>query len=206
MVEISSHPNPLPRKGTVQTTSMLYVILDGETAIASREANDGSPETMGIGLCGILRHRDDIDLLRKYIPLCRTVTSDMIKEQRVRNRYGWENGFKVDHPDYSDLSGTLLLREIIERKGNILLMRHDEDRRLDDWAYVVDMDSEMMEVHRGFNMARVFPGERFYDGPNPNTSGFYPFRQLFSFGFDNIPTDEEFMERCRSGMRIHHLR
>ncbi|MBQ8373274.1 MAG: hypothetical protein IJX35_03060 [Candidatus Methanomethylophilaceae archaeon] len=197
---------PFPTEQRFRTTSMLYVILDNEMRIASRERSHGDPSVTGIGLCNLLEDHRMVESLMESIPRCRSVTSGMIREQRLIRRYGWEDDLRSAHPDYVDLSGPWLLEEIIIRKGDILIMNEHRDRRLDDWAYVVDLDSGRMEVHRGFNMARVLPDERFYDGSRPNDGGFYPFKQLFSFSLNNIPPDDDFIKMCEWDRKPQHPR
>ena len=64
-----------------------------------------------------------------------------------------------------------------------------------EWAYVVNLDTEMLEVYRGFQETPLEPSDRFYHLQEEN-SKYYPIRKTFEISFKTLyeMTNEEFVK------------
>jgi hypothetical protein len=64
-----------------------------------------------------------------------------------------------------------------------------------EWAYVIDLDNEMLEVYRGFVKSPHTDGrfsDRPHDGPSTSGETYYPIKQVASWSLRELPSNEEF--------------
>ena len=72
-----------------------------------------------------------------------------------------------------------------------------------EWAYVIDLDNEVLEVYKGFNKTPLTPEDRFYFNGEVETeyrsedSRYYPVKLFRSFKFKELKSVENFIEMCR---------
>ena len=78
----------------------------------------------------------------------------------------------------------------------MILWNRFEDRRLDDWAYVIDLDRRTFEVYKGWTEVPPRVGERFAGDRSPDEHGKYPFNEVAVFSLDDLPSVAEFLEVC----------
>jgi hypothetical protein len=60
-----------------------------------------------------------------------------------------------------------------------------------EWAYLINLDTNQLEVYRGFNEEPLEKSERFYSTNTPN-NGHYPIRFLHTYNIDNLPEERDF--------------
>jgi hypothetical protein len=60
-----------------------------------------------------------------------------------------------------------------------------------EWAYIVDFDNEVFEIYKGFQKEEHSEG-RFAD--RGNGGDYKPVRLVKAYGFNELPTDEQFIE------------
>ena len=68
-----------------------------------------------------------------------------------------------------------------------------------EWAYVIDFDTDKLEVYKGFNKTPLSESDRFHFLPLREKSGdtqYYQVRIVASFDLKNLPTQEEFETIC----------
>jgi hypothetical protein len=62
-----------------------------------------------------------------------------------------------------------------------------------EWTYVVDLDSEELEVYRGFNKSSVPAGERFAALDVDRESEYSPVRLAGRWRLDDLPSEDAFI-------------
>lgn len=60
-----------------------------------------------------------------------------------------------------------------------------------EWAYVVDLDKNVLEVYKGFNKDPLAESERFYQYSRDGE--YYPIKLLKSFDLNNLPSHDDFI-------------
>lgn len=192
------------------TRNLTMVVSDNQTRIAQYGQWDGYPEGQGITILSFLR-KVDIDDLKEKLKneRLRFFTEEDIKEyddfsKSIGISDGWMNPeqSKLINEKYPfttrDHGG-----EIIEKVYNELCNTSTTPILLGDstefsynysceWAYVVDLDKEVLEVYEGYNSKPVEKEERFYK------EGKKPVKFICSFSIRNIPaTDDDFIETIK---------
>jgi hypothetical protein len=103
-----------------------------------------------------------------------------------------------------DIGGKILER-IQNSEGPLLLVDSSSfagDSVFCEWAYVIDLDKNVLEVYRGFNHDPLPDGERFQD-LKPEESGgtmYYPIKHLITFPLDDLPDADEFVEAIENAL------
>ena len=105
-------------------------------------------------------------------------------------------GFISEHPEYICHYGGTFLLKLISCDRDPIVWNRFGDRRLDDYAYVIDLERRTFEAYKGWNKTPVPQGERFYDGNEPSEIGYFPFREMGVFDLDNLPSFPDFINIC----------
>jgi len=100
------------------------------------------------------------------------------------------------HPDFLYGSAIQVLNDILSANGRYSVRMETGDMRIEDLAYVIDLDKQTFEAYKGMNDLPLRDDERFYDGPEPNDRGYYPFRECGVFSLNDLPSVNEFVEVC----------
>jgi hypothetical protein len=111
--------------------------------------------------------------------------------------------FKAKYPQFSRDTGAGVLELINEGSvGQVKLTREfARDSLFCEWAFVLDLDNEVLEVHKGFQK-RPHKRGRFHDlqpEGRKSVSGdsYYPVALAAEFPFAGLPeTDDEFVQAC----------
>ena len=105
--------------------------------------------------------------------------------------------FKEKHPALDRDMGPSILDFLLENGSTELRneITFAKDSLFCEWAYVVNLDTEMLEVYRGFQETPLEPSDRFYHLQEEN-SKYYPIRKTFEISFKTLyeMTNEEFVK------------
>lgn len=175
---------------------MTYVVADGKTWIAALTSMDGYPSGAGKDLLGFVCNKKNLQQLREALPRCGSVSQtvkDLIIGRKLR-----EDDYIERTPEYIYRGDAPMLERIIGSQGQVLIWNRFEDRRTDDWAYVIDFDRNTFEVYAGMNRAPVSESERFYDPSGADARGYYPLKEVAVFDLDDLPSTSQFESACRS--------
>jgi len=196
------------------TRSLTCVVVDGEYKVAQYCQWDGYPEGQGSTIYNFLKETD-LESFKEKVKDLNVYTEEEI--QKIINKIGHSNGsfttaeaeiLKRRYPELHRSTGANILSLI--RDGQVTSVSHilefANDSLFCEWAYVVDLDKNKLEVYRGYNKEPLDKRERFYTGetPKPTHDGtlFYPIRHLVSFELDNLPpTVKHFVSICKNLMR-----
>jgi len=180
------------------TRHLIMVIKDGETKVAQYGQWDGYPSGQGVEVLAFIRKLDiagNLNHFNEQLDKCEFVDDDRINVM-FNERTEQNNLF----PQITRNAGADILNIIANNKDDILELSDQSDFANDslmcEWAYVLDMDNNILEVYEGFNHEPVTAVNRFQGEGIPNYDGsttYYPVKHVKSWGMGYIPTDEEFI-------------
>lgn len=187
------------------TRHLTMVVVDDVYRVAQYGQWDGYPEGQGNTVVDFLRKEMDKDRFIAALRECRFLTEKEYKDKwtecgadpdddfvnmEVANR------FKGKYPQLSrDTGGGILaliqngareLKNSLDFAGNSLFC---------EWAYLLDMDNEVLEVYRGFNTEPVSEGERFANAErakynsSKNEDKYHPIRLWVKIPFAELTED-----------------
>lgn len=185
------------------TRNVTLVSSGGEIKVAQYGQWDGHPSTLGVKLVAFIQKTikdKNLDKLREAVDACAFISKDKVA-QYVKECGGdhplmvtMEVAHKLDKkcPQLSrNMGGAELLPYLLENGGVELIdsSYFTGDSIFCEWAYVVDLDRETLEVYRGFNKEPLGVGERFRDMPISDYNekvGHYPVKLVFVVGFGDL--------------------
>lgn len=174
------------------TRHLIAVVVDGEYKIAQYGQWDGYPSGQGLNVLGFLNNRD-IEVFREQCRKLRWITDDEIKA--VEKTKDWPDVY----PHVSRDAGAKVLTMVYDMDQPFTLQNNLEfaqDGLFCEWAYVLDLDNELLEVYTGFHKAPVREG-RF---AGPMTSGFnneygpVQLKRTFSFAELKELSEDDFVK------------
>lgn len=158
------------------TRNLTLVVHEGKVRVAQYGQWDGYPQGLGKDIAKVLQ-KTNVKNLRKAVDKCVFVGDEKIEQyyKAVGSDGGpWvtmdvSDKFKAAHPLlHRDYSGGKALSEILaaaKKKGPIELVDQREfaaDSLFCEWAYVLDLDNETVEVYEGFNTSPLTEKDRFF--------------------------------------------
>jgi hypothetical protein len=184
------------------TRNLTIIVLDGIYKVAKYCQWDGYPSGQGTILAGIIQDPSfDIEQLKKNVAtlrfiteedltaLWRSVGADIEKSDFVSIDIGQK--FKDQFPYLGRDCGAKIV-ELIQ-KGSAPETKDSLDFAADslfcEWAYVVDLDHNVIEVYKGFNKKPITDeNERFYFlmdriDKKSSDSTYYPVKFLKTYTF-----------------------
>lgn len=185
------------------TRHLICVVLDSKYRIAQYGQWDGYPEGQGVDVLDFLRTAD-LDTFKKKLKLVRFATKkdkkekeEFFKEIGVNN--GWMNMEQANqyHRRYPLLTrdnGAKILTMVYDLKEPAFLedsIDFAQDSLFCEWAYVIDLDQNQLEVYKGFNENPVKRG-RFTSNIADN-QGFYCVKLKKIYPLDDLPSNERFI-------------
>lgn len=188
------------------TRHLICVVKDGKYKIAQYGQWDGYPSGQGTSILDFLKS-GNVFKLRQKVDSLTWITDEEHKARWEEcgadgsGRVDMETAerFKQAYPELSRDTGAGVLDCIVEAEHPLKLYNRIEfaqDSLFCEWAYVLDLDNDTLEVYKGFNRTQVDPSERFYREGYKSHSGdqYYPVRFVASFPFADLPAPEIFCE------------
>jgi len=195
------------------------VVKDGDYKVAQYGQWDGYPGGQGTDVLNFLRNMNrevfedrvnalswltDEESKMRWVECGADPDSDMVGMD-VADKH------REAYPESSRDTGADVLKTIRDSERPLKLKDSRTfagDSLFCEWAYVVDLDTNVLEVYRGFNKERLQDGERFkhlenepeiieIDGEAVLTeTQYYPVSLVASYDIDNLPSAEDFCEKC----------
>jgi hypothetical protein len=180
-------PNQIIKKEIkMGTRNLTQVILNGETKISQYCQWDGYPSGQGEKVLQFLL-LNDIAELKTKVAAVQDLTDEEIKVLNA-SQGEWLN----THPHLSRDVGPKIL-DYVMHKGVTKVVRDmlfAADSLFCEWAYVIDLDNEVLEVYKGFNKTPLAEGERFYSLKKKeyvsDDSEYYPIKLYRKFKFSEL--------------------
>jgi len=194
------------------TRHLTMVVKDEKPVVAQYGQWDGYPSGAGLFILKFLKKRS-LKKFKKKVDLVRFSNEKDVAEveafmKSIGVNDGWMDMDQADkyHRAYPFLTrdnGSGILQMIHDNNDPIFLTDSSEftkDSLFCEWAYVIDLDKETLEVYEGFNQRPLDEDERFYSpGDLPKEvadSRYYPVRWLKTYSLSDLPTPTQFLEEC----------
>jgi hypothetical protein len=181
------------------TRHLVAVQLDGEFKVAQYGQWDGYPEGQGKEVLRFLRSRmfrgNGRSAFEEKLRAAKFLTEEENSEMNLDVR---SSGFFALHPEWSRDTGAKILSRVAEAEPGIRLVNASDfagDSLFCEWAYVIDLDKDMLEVYRGFNRRRTSKKARFFSD-KPNDSGHYPVRLVAKYPLSSLPSLAKMVGDC----------
>jgi hypothetical protein len=217
------------------TKYLTAVIINEEVKVAQFGQNNGYPEASGIRILDFLRHTDLNEFRNAVLKTQLIDDSDLMRAEEEYNNYRHtlqarseysrrldlefsESGKRIVELDreYLELpyinidftTGCHILRYILEPDIQPLpnYFEFARDSLFCEWAYIIDLDANTLEVFKGFNTQPLSEGERFYayeglekyKDTERYEEAYEPVRFVVAFDLNDLPCEAEFLVRIES--------
>jgi hypothetical protein len=186
------------------TRNLTMVVHEKKIKLAQYGQWDGYPDGNGVKILNFLKTAD-LDVFKKKMENVRFATEKDEKEieeylESIGCKDGWMNSEQAVqyHEMFSYLS-----RDIGANILNLIYRSHDEvmvhdqtefaaDSLFCEWAYLINLDKNVLEVYQGFNKKPLGKTQRFKYFEKPEEE-YKPIRCVKTFKLDSLPTVEEFV-------------
>lgn len=192
------------------TRHLIAVQLDGEYKIAQYGQWDGYPSGQGLNVLNFLQAAN-LAVFREKLRKLKWATSEQINNAWIRagakpgsDLVSVSVGEKLEkaNPELSRNTGARILDIVSESTSpEGLLMQNNigfaQDSLFCEWAYVVDMDKNTLEVYKGFNHFPVtegrFVGPVYTTDDGPGSRGYGPVELVQTYQLDALPSEAQFL-------------
>ena len=194
------------------TRNLTMVIQNEKTKIAQYGQWDGYPEGNGVRILDFVRSKLRMQKLREKLKNVKFSTKkDEKKVDDFLNSIGCTDGWmnmdqaKKYHEAFPYLSrdiGAGILELVSESTDKEIILVNSTDFAGDslfcEWAYVIDLDNNQLEVYSGFNKSPLGPEERFAHMKRSKDSSEYgAIRFLKKYDLNALPTKKKFISELK---------
>jgi hypothetical protein len=194
------------------TRNLTIVIHEEKPVIAQYGQWDGYPSGNGIKILNFLRSTS-IDRFKEKLKNIRfTTTEDEDEIQNFMKSIGSENGwvnseqsakFDKKYPYLTRDIGCDILNLVYKSKSEMLMSNHINfagDSLFCEWAYVINLDKNVLEVYTGFNKRPLGKTQRFkyLEKDMKSDNEYYPIRMVKKYKLSELPTNEQFLKDLKN--------
>ena len=179
------------------TRNLTCVVKDGKYRVAKYCQWDGYPNGQGITILAFLQGltKTRMATFKAKIEKCRFIT-DADADALVASIDSTGADPEKSLPSlYRDMGGTILEFIMKSEEESIPLLDRLSfagESLFCEWAYVIDLDKGVFEVHKGFNKEPLQVGERFRDIPVVHKE-YLQVRKLKEWKLSKLPTKAKFL-------------
>lgn len=181
------------------TRNLTLVLLNGEYKVAQYGQWDGYPSGQGMAVLTFLRSME-IDKMRTALDHVKFPTDEEAKEIAAKvDKDGNIDGvdWLTIYPQFSRDVCAKILPLVYDNKEEILLLKNSINFAADslfcEWAYLVNLDNETLEVYKGFNKSPLTEFDRFLFLEDKAEDGYHPIKIVKAYPLSALPTDEDFL-------------
>ena len=189
------------------TRNLTMVVHEGKTKVGQYGQWDGYPSGQGSTVLSFLK-KTDLNHFKSQLKKCKFLTKYKQTEMKkfmksIGAENGWMNGtqaekYYVKYPYLSRDHAADILELIDESKDKTIWLNDSSSFAADslfcEWAYVIDLDRNTLEVYEGFNHTPLKEGDRFFGLKTEKDSGYSPIKLIATFNIDSLPTEEDFIK------------
>jgi len=183
------------------TRNLTCVVLDGEYRIAQYGQWDGYPSGQGATVLEFLKDKMDREQFETALRQTKWITKE--EHTKLWEGFGADgsgfvsmdiaNAFKEVHPQLDrDMAAEVL--EFVQESDSPVLLNDEHEFAKDglfcEWAYVVDLDNDKLEVYGGFHQTPAPADSRF--GTDIAENGYSAVHPAKIYDLNDLPTQEQF--------------
>jgi hypothetical protein len=174
------------------TRNLTMVVKGGKFKVAQYGQWDGYPSGNGLIVLNFLK-TVDLNEFGKKVAALRWLTKKEIKD--VDNTPDWP---KV-YPYLSRDAGAKVLSMIMTHEGAnklVNMVSFAGDSLFCEWAYLIDLDNNTLEVYEGSNKTPITEGRFKSDDKkldHDDSNVYHPIMLVKTYCLNDLPTDEEFL-------------
>lgn len=183
------------------TRNLTMVVLDSQYKVAQYGQWDGYPSGQGSTVLEFLRQMDS-DKMKIALQKVRYMTAEDIDRINATivddkiNGMPWQNSY----PELSrDLCAGILDMIYTYGEDSELLLRDDTNFAADslfcEWAYLVNLDDNTLEVYKGFVKSPLGENDRFNFLSDKAEDGYHPIKIVKSYSLSDLPDNETFVDQ-----------
>lgn len=192
------------------TRNLTMVYLDGDYKVAQYGQWDGYPSGQGVTVLQFLRDKMVRPIFEKKLRELSWISEDELRATWVGLGANPNESFvsfdiadkhTACYPQLSRDTGAGVLDLIYDSLEPIKLSDERSfanDSLFCEWAYVIDLDKNMLEIYEGFNKTPLTPEDRFFDehAEPKEVSGntYYGIKKIGEIPLASYPTDDEFVK------------
>lgn len=179
------------------TRNLTIAVLDKKYRIAQYGQWDGYPEGQGKTVLEFLSGWDR----KKFeagLRCCSFYTqAELNKLQKQIEAGGIKDSWQSKYPHMSRDMGAGILKHVQDSGG---LKLRDQlpfagDSLFCEFAYLLDLDNDVLEVYRGFNKEKLTPKDRFFDVKGLEKSeGYEPIKLVMTYSLKQLPSVAQMSE------------
>jgi hypothetical protein len=186
------------------TRNLTCVVHEGKMKIAQYGQWDGYPSGNGLLIRGFLKKGFNRDKFLAGLNKCKLLTGKEVGKLYEKLGIVGTDGFvsmedadrfKKTYPSLDRDMGANILR-FIQKQKEEWFHSNQKDFGLDslfcEWAYVLDLDNNVLEVYEGFNKVPV-PSNNRWKGKH-NNRGYYPVKLVKIYPLSDLPSKEDFLK------------
>lgn len=188
------------------TRNLTLVQLNNEIKVAQYGQWDGYPEGNGRVVYDFIQYCNLEKFKEKLLNNTRMISKDEVSKCWIECGADpdskWVelpvvNAFNEKYPSLGRDCGADILKLILTSDNEVLL-QNDLDFAKDslfcEWAYLLNLDTNELEVYSGFVKEPLDKDERFYFDGYCDKNGYYPIKMIKKYKFDELPVFDVFVK------------
>jgi len=189
------------------TRGIIAVVRHEKTIIAKYCQWDMYPESVGADICEWITDEYDPERFKAGLENCYNINEDALKQLWIDAGADLDNignfvsmtvadKFAETNPQIGRDMSAGVLDLIMHSTGPVPFQNDIEfanESLFCEWVYVLNIDTETLEVYTGFNKEPVTEGR--FAGP-VNADGYAPVRLVGEFDFYDLPAKPDFIAIC----------
>jgi hypothetical protein len=196
------------------TRNLIAVYLNGEYCIAQYCQWDGYPEGQGKDVLAFCRKLQGKEVYDRFVRQLKTTVwieeeklNQLWKEAGADERgmieYNLAKEFSKRYPQFSRDTGAGILDWVYYGNHNLEQLELSNgitfagDGLFCEWAYVLDLDKNQLEVYKGFHQGDINSEERFANFERGPNSKYTPVKLRQAWSLEALPSEEDFIETFR---------
>jgi hypothetical protein len=159
------------------TRNLICVVSDDQYKVAQYCQWDGYLTGQGHTICDFIQNTLDKEKFKQALNECEFITQEELHKRSIECG-ATERGFTLEawntwksfYPELCRDTGADIL-SLIQDQGKRKLynqLNFAGNSLFCEWAYVIDLDNEILEIYKGFNQDQLNESERFKDLECPN--------------------------------------
>lgn len=187
------------------TRNLTMVVSNGKFKVAQYGQWDGYPKGQGATVLSFLKSTN-LDDFKKRLKQVKFMGKKEKAEmdgflKSIGSKDGWMTGeqsekYQKKYPLLTRDNGAKILQMIMDSTENPIYLNNSVSFATDslfcEWAYLIDLDKNVLEVYTGFNKEPLTEMDRFYKHTSKKEE-YTPIKLAKTYPLDNLPSEADFV-------------